>query len=33
LKALRSPLREARARALADAVSEVALALDAMSLT
>jgi hypothetical protein len=32
LKALRSPLREARARALADALSEVALAVDAMSL-
>jgi hypothetical protein len=32
LKGLRSPLREARARALADALSEVALAVDAMSL-
>lgn len=32
LKGLRSSLREARARALADALSEVALAVDAMSL-
>jgi hypothetical protein len=32
LKALRSPSREARARALADAISDVALAVDAMTL-
>jgi hypothetical protein len=32
LKALRSPSREARARALAHAISEVAVAVEAMSL-